>query len=233
MRLDLVCDGVSGTALSTARAFLTVPAPAPRPCPPPPPPRNPTPQGLTKLARVKYSKALKVSGRGAVDLEGEEERAAAGALKASCLLNLARCAEREQEWGEALSWCNKAIRCGWVGGWVRWCVWVGEGRRRARGGSDEWQALSSLHLSTPLNPPYPLTMLCCSEDEAYAKAYFRRAVVAAGLGDLAAAAADLATCAALDASSAEECERELRRMERRAAQQEAQQRAGLKGFLDR
>lgn len=68
-------------------------------------------QGKTKLARIKYHKALKLVDR-AFELEGEEQVAAASQLKASCLLNLARCAEREQEWGEALGWCNKAIRWG-------------------------------------------------------------------------------------------------------------------------
>ena len=76
-------------------------------------------QGKSKLARHKYGKALKGVEQ-ALDLETEEQFAAASALKASCLLNIARCAEREQEWGEALGWCNKAIRCG---GWHVW--WAG------------------------------------------------------------------------------------------------------------
>jgi len=45
-----------------------------------------------------------------LDLEGNAQLAAASSLKASCLLNLARCAEKELEWGEALGWCNKAIK---------------------------------------------------------------------------------------------------------------------------
>lgn len=49
---------------------------------------------------------------GALELDSEEDFAAASATKAACLLNLARCAEREQEWGEALGWCTKAIKCG-------------------------------------------------------------------------------------------------------------------------
>lgn len=78
---------------------------------PTPPCRVPAAQGKTKLARIKYQKAIKLVDR-AFELEGEEQVAAASQLKASCLLNLARCAEREQEWGEALGWCNKAIRWG-------------------------------------------------------------------------------------------------------------------------
>lgn len=117
----------------------------------------------------------------ALDLETAEQMAAASALKASCLLNMARCAEREQEWGEALGWCNKAI----------------------------------------------------SEDEGYAKAYFRRAVLSACLGEYGAAGEDLAACAHLDPSTRDECEREARRMEARAAAAEAKQRGALKGFFDR
>jgi hypothetical protein len=68
-----------------------------------------SPQGRTRLARIKYGQALKLVER-AMDLESEAQVAAASALKASCLLNLGRCAEREQEWGEALGWCTKAIK---------------------------------------------------------------------------------------------------------------------------
>lgn len=86
-------------------------------------------QGKSKLARQKYGKALKGVDQ-ALDLETEEQFAAASALKASCLLNMARCAEREQEWGEALGWCNKAIRCG---GWHVWLVGGGQEWRQAHG----------------------------------------------------------------------------------------------------
>ena len=71
----------------------------------PPPPK----QSKTRLARQKYSKALKGLDR-ALDLETEEQFNEAAALKASCLLNLARCSEKEQEWGEALRSCTKAIK---------------------------------------------------------------------------------------------------------------------------
>lgn len=70
-----------------------------------------------------------------------------------------------------------------------------------------------------------------SEDEGYAKAYFRRAVLRACLGEHEAARDDLATCAELDPASLEDCERELRRMERAEAAAEAKQRGALKGFL--
>ncbi|KAL4447985.1 hypothetical protein ABPG75_005204 [Micractinium tetrahymenae] len=137
-------------------------------------------QGKTKLARIKYQKALKLVDR-AFDLESEEQVAAASQLKASCLLNLARCAEQEREWGEALGWCNKAI----------------------------------------------------SEDDGYAKAYFRRAIIHHCLGDEESAREDLALCAQLDPSTLADCERELARMERRAAAAEAKQRGAMKGFFDR
>lgn len=137
-------------------------------------------QGKSRLARTKYQKALKLLG-GGLDLETEEEFSAASSTRAACMLNIGRCAEHEREWGEALTWCNKAI----------------------------------------------------SEDEAYAKAYFRRAVVSACLGEYEAAQNDLAVCAELEPSTAEECERELRRMQQQQAAAEAKQRDTLKGFFNR
>jgi hypothetical protein len=68
-------------------------------------------QGKSRLARTKYQKALKLLG-GGLDLETEEEFSAASSTRAACMLNIGRCAEHEREWGEALTWCNKAIRCG-------------------------------------------------------------------------------------------------------------------------
>ena len=73
----------------------------------------------------------------------------------------------------------------------------------------------------------------CSEDDGYAKAYFRRAVLSACLGEYESARQDLAICAQLDESAAAECERELRRMEKREQTAESKQRDALKGFFDR
>ena len=36
---------------------------------------------------------------------------AASVVKTACLVNLANCAHKEQQYGEALDWCNKALRC--------------------------------------------------------------------------------------------------------------------------
>ena len=58
-------------------------------------------------------------------------------------------------------------------------------------------------------------------------------MLASHLGDTGAAAEDLAICAQLDETTADECEHELRRMEQREAAAEAKQRGALKGFLDR
>jgi hypothetical protein len=58
-------------------------------------------------------------------------------------------------------------------------------------------------------------------------------VVASCLGDDDAAHDDLSICAQLDPSTLAECEREVARMERRAAAAEAKQRGALKGFFDR
>lgn len=83
-------------------------------------------------------------------------------------------------------------------------------------------------------PPLPPPRLPpCSEDDGYAKAYFRRAVISHCLGDEEGARADLALCAELDPSTLAECERELARMERRSAAAEARQRGAMKGFFDR
>lgn len=90
------------------------------------------------------------------------------------------------------------------------------------------QPLPSAALLPSSLPPSP-----ASEDDSYAKAYFRRAVLSACLGEYGAAGEDLAACAHLDPSTRDECEREARRMEARAAAAEAKQRGALKGFFDR
>ena len=33
-------------------------------------------------------------------------------IKVACLTNLALCCQKEQKFGEALTWCEKALRCG-------------------------------------------------------------------------------------------------------------------------
>ena len=35
---------------------------------------------------------------------------AASVVKTACLVNLANCSQREQKYGEALDWCNKALQ---------------------------------------------------------------------------------------------------------------------------
>ena len=32
-------------------------------------------------------------------------------IKVACLTNLALCCQKEQKFGEALTWCEKALRC--------------------------------------------------------------------------------------------------------------------------
>lgn len=83
------------------------------------------------------------------------------------------------------------------------------------------------------HPPHLCAARLCSEDDSYAKAYFRRAVVAACLGEYESARGDLAICAELDESTAEECEQELQRMERQEQAAEAKTRDALKGFFNR
>ncbi|KAL0030965.1 hypothetical protein WJX79_005290 [Trebouxia sp. C0005] len=64
--------------------------------------------GRLKPARSKYTKALRLADR-IFDLETEEQAEAASFVKTACLVNLANCAHREQHFGEALDWCNKAL----------------------------------------------------------------------------------------------------------------------------
>ena len=85
-------------------------------------PRRARLQGKYKLARLKYNKALKTIDQ-ALDLETAEQFAAASAAKLACCVNMALCAQKEDEWGEAITWCNKAIRCG--GGGTRGLPLVG------------------------------------------------------------------------------------------------------------
>ncbi|GAB4824129.1 hypothetical protein N2152v2_011175 [Parachlorella kessleri] len=65
-------------------------------------------QGRYKYARTKYQKAMRVVER-AMDLEGEDQFAQADAVKLACLLNLAQVALKEESFGEALTFCNKAL----------------------------------------------------------------------------------------------------------------------------
>lgn len=64
--------------------------------------------GRYKLARQKYLKGVRGVDQ-ALDIETPEQAAEASALKAACLVNLAACAQREEEWGETIQWCDKAI----------------------------------------------------------------------------------------------------------------------------
>jgi FKBP-type peptidyl-prolyl cis-trans isomerase 2 len=64
--------------------------------------------GRYKLARQKYLKGVRGVDQ-ALDIETQEQVAEASALKAACLVNLAACAQREEEWGETIQWCDKAI----------------------------------------------------------------------------------------------------------------------------
>lgn len=64
--------------------------------------------GQLKFAKAKYTKALRLADR-MFDIETDEQAEAASAVKTACLVNLANCAHREQQYGEALDWCNKAL----------------------------------------------------------------------------------------------------------------------------
>lgn len=65
-------------------------------------------QGEYKLAKVKYLKATKVVDR-SMQCDTAEEQDKADELMATCRVNLAQCAIRMQEYGEAVFWSNKAI----------------------------------------------------------------------------------------------------------------------------
>ena len=67
-------------------------------------------QGVYGHAKNKWLKAMKILGQ-LFDVDTDEEAAEASAIKASCMVNLALCAQREENFSEALSWCTKALRC--------------------------------------------------------------------------------------------------------------------------
>ena len=64
--------------------------------------------GKYGLARVKYTKGLRGVDR-ALGLETEEQVVVARAVKMACLVNLAACAQKEKEYGEVITWCDRAI----------------------------------------------------------------------------------------------------------------------------
>ncbi len=70
------------------------------------------PQGVYGHAKNKWLKSLKILGQ-LFDVDSDEEIAEAAAIKASCMVNLALCAQREDQFSEALSWCSKALRYSW------------------------------------------------------------------------------------------------------------------------
>ena len=72
-------------------------------------PGSPHAQAKYQLARAKYQKAIKMVDQ-ALDLETPAQLHAAAMLKLASLLNLAFCAQREQQYGEAISLCSKVIR---------------------------------------------------------------------------------------------------------------------------
>jgi FK506-binding protein 4/5 len=64
--------------------------------------------GRYKLARQKYLKGIRCVDQ-AFDLETDDELNGAKGAKLACLVNLAACAQKEEEWGEVIKWCDKAL----------------------------------------------------------------------------------------------------------------------------
>lgn len=62
------------------------------------------------LARTKWLKALKLLGQ-LFDVETPQQAEDAAGVKASCMVNLALCSQRENNLTEAHSWCTKALKC--------------------------------------------------------------------------------------------------------------------------
>ena len=62
------------------------------------------------LAQAKYSKALKWAQQAGREAEEEAEAERAAALRAACAANLAACAQRTEQFGEALTWASKALQ---------------------------------------------------------------------------------------------------------------------------
>ena len=71
------------------------------------------------LARKKYMKAIRAVDQ-VMGFDTEEQVTLATVTKISSFTNLAACALRDEEWGEVIQWCNKAIR--YVCMYVCFCV---------------------------------------------------------------------------------------------------------------
>lgn len=61
------------------------------------------------LAKMKYMKALRCVEK-FLDAENEDQVVASTRSKIACLLNLAACAQKLDEWGETIAWCDKVLR---------------------------------------------------------------------------------------------------------------------------
>ena len=61
------------------------------------------------LAKMKYMKGLRCVEK-VFDAQTTEEAIAVENAKIACMSNLAACAQKLDEWGEAISWCDKVLR---------------------------------------------------------------------------------------------------------------------------
>ncbi|KAK9805627.1 hypothetical protein WJX72_008874 [[Myrmecia] bisecta] len=136
--------------------------------------------GRHKYAKAKWAKALQLLDR-MFDIETDEQAEEVGKVKVACMVNLALCCQKDEEYGDALKWCSKALQ----------------------------------------------------EEPDHAKALYRRATVQALLGEYEAAEADLRQVIAVDASAAEEAERELVRLKQRQRAAATKQRQQFRNFFDR
>lgn len=67
-------------------------------------------QDRVSLAKGKYDKALHCVGK-SYEFSGDDSEAAFN-LKISCMLNLAACCQKNSAFGEAIEWCERALRYG-------------------------------------------------------------------------------------------------------------------------
>ena len=62
------------------------------------------------LAQAKYSKAIKWAQQAGREAEDDAEAERAAALRAACAANLSACAQRTEQYGEAITWASKALQ---------------------------------------------------------------------------------------------------------------------------
>lgn len=146
------------------------------------------------LAKGKYDKALQCVSK-SYEFAGNDSEAAFN-LKISCMLNLAACCQKNSAFGEAIEWCERALRYGKMHLYYMGMV-----------------VMTSIYVC----------VYSCSEHPESTKAYFRRAKAKQSMSLFEEALDDLNQIVKIDSSLEEDVAREkasLRRKARAASQKQ-------------